>query len=827
MAAIDVVYSPNIFGITSFPLRHNGVPIFYKEFDGTNPIIVDISNDIIKIPNHFFKTGEPLRYNIPNGGKRIGISSTSPGALGITSLPSIVYPVVIDDNQIRISLSESLSRQNSYVNITSVGIGTIHSFTTEKQNSKCLITIDNIIQSPISIGVSFNITSTNPLNPGEIFVNSLQDIKINSILKINQEYVKCSAIDYTTNKIFLTRGVLGTISGSIVGISTGYVTEGNYNIVEDIIYFTSAPFDGLQSSIIIPVEDFIFDSVGISSHSFNIITDKLQNSTSVTLSASNPPFPLVSGNIYHIIQNYSGNYSLASSNLNTKRIPPQKIEFINSGTDVLPLSPIILKFKYTQNQTSSTFTGRCFLRSNYFGNLVLDDISMQFNGISSSFQIKQSGISTVGIKSDNGILLINNVFQYPEFEESFLYQEDNNSTNVVFTGNKYPNNTIGFTSIKPYDINVGGFPRGGIIVGYGLSSGINYFPTLAYENVPLSGSISGIGASVSFEVNNLGTVSNFKITNPGYGYKVGEKLFPIGIVTSSNFITDNRLTLSITEVFKDTFSGWNVGRLQKLDDMSPYVNGSRRTFDIKETINGISKLISLETVVGSNLELSYNLLIFLNDVLQIPNISYEFNGGTQITFSEAPPKGSNLKVYFYRGYQNDSELVNIVPDIKKGDKITIDKDLDNRTPVVQFERTVKRIISSDKLETEIYERKGLSKDSSQLRSVNWIPQKSDIILGGEYVSKARPLYDTNVGIFTNIGTTNGTFNGVDTNIVGINTLIGTSPYVGINIGDFIESSYTGIGITVVSIGIGSITLSKNSSSPAGINIITTSVFRKI
>ena len=827
MAAIDVVYSPNIFGVTSFPLKHNGSPVFYKEFDGASNVVVDILNDKIKINNHFFKTGEPLLYKSSFPGGNILIAPNSPGAVGITSLPQIVYPVVINDNEIRVALSEALSRQNLYVNFAGVGIGSVHSFTAYKQNSKCIISIDNIIQSPVSIGVTFNIIGTNPLNSGEIYVNSLQDIKINSVLKIDNEYVKAIAIDYDNKKIFLNRSILGSSANSLAGISTAYVVEGNYNIVEDIIYFTSAPFDGIKYNLIIPVESVLFDTVGISSHSFNIITDKLKNTTSVILTSANPPSPLVSGNTYNIIKNYEGNYSFALSYMDANSIPPKKIPFIDSGTNILPLSPIDLTFAYTQNQSSSSFQGRVFLRSNYFGNLVADDVSSQFNGISSSFVLKNLGISTVGIKSDNGIILINNIFQYPEFEESFSFNESGGSTNLVFTGNKYPNNTIGFTSIKSYDVNVGGFPRGGIIVGYGLSSGINYRPLSNYENIPVTGSVSGIGASVSFEVNVEGIVSKFKITNPGYGYIVGEKLSPVNVVTSNGFVNDNRLIITLTEVYKDTFSGWNIGQLQKLDDMTPYVNGSRRTFDIKETINGISKLLSLETTVGSNLELSYNLLIFLNDVLQIPNISYKFVGGTQITFEEAPPAGSVLRVYFYRGYQNDSQLINIVPDIKKGDKLRIDKDLNDRVPEVQYQRTVKKILSSDKLETEIYERKGLSKDSSQLRSINWIPQKSDIIIGGDYVSKARLLHDTNVGIFTGIGVSNGTFIGVSTNIVGINTLIGISPYVGINVGDYIESVYTGIGVTVVSVGIGSIKLSKDSTSPAGTSVTSVSVIRKL
>ena len=189
MPNIDATYIPNIFGRTSFPLRHNGSPIFYKKFDGSSSNIVDVDNDTITVENHFFKTGEKLNYKLNSiNDSSIGISSLSPGSSG-TTLPSVVYPIVVDKDTIRVALAASLALSNSYVNITSVGLGTDHYLEAEKQNSKCLIAIDNIIQSPISVSSSVGIQTVFVNNPSKLRVNSLINIKPSTVLKIGE---RCS-----------------------------------------------------------------------------------------------------------------------------------------------------------------------------------------------------------------------------------------------------------------------------------------------------------------------------------------------------------------------------------------------------------------------------------------------------------------------------------------------------------------------------------------------------------------------------------------------------------------------------------------------------------
>ena len=67
-----------------------------------------------------------------------------------------------------------------------------------------------------------------------------------------------------------------------------------------------------------------------------------------------------------------------------------------------------------------------------------------------------------------------------------------------------------------------------------------------------------------------------------------------------------------------------------------------------------------------------------------------------------------------------------------------------KNPQTQLKRTVKRIIASDILKTEIYSNKGLSFDSFTFRPVDVIPQKRDIILGGEKISKSRESLNSKI-----------------------------------------------------------------------------------
>ena len=84
-----------------------------------------------------------------------------------------------------------------------------------------------------------------------------------------------------------------------------------------------------------------------------------------------------------------------------------------------------------------------------------------------------------------------------------------------------------------------------------------------------------------------------------------------GIPTSGTF---REFQIDIQQVFHDEFTGWAIGTLQSLDDISNLFTGSRTAFPLQVGGNSIS-IISGK---GSNINVQDVLLVFVNDILQVP-----------------------------------------------------------------------------------------------------------------------------------------------------------------------------------------------------------------
>ena len=162
---------------------------------------------------------------------------------------------------------------------------------------------------------------------------------------------------------------------------------------------------------------------------------------------------------------------------------------------------------------------------------------------------------------------------------------------------------------------------------------------LNYDNIPLSYSsdspgTGGAQAKIDVVVGQGSSVIEFSISNTGYGYGVNQILtLPIGgatgiPTTSSSDFEEFKITIQETD--GDIFTAWSVGQLQVLDDFSNLFNGVRKTFPL--TLNG--NAFSIQSLPGSLVKVQDTLLIFVNDILQVPGESYFFEGGSNITFEE-------------------------------------------------------------------------------------------------------------------------------------------------------------------------------------------------
>ena len=163
----------------------------------------------------------------------------SPTLLGTDILPKILYIDKLNDNQFRVSgLSSS-----STLNIVNYGIGT-HSFAYSQPNSSALITIDNIIQSPLSRRGLTLYTANNIGIGNTIYLRSgISSLTSLDVLMVNSELMKVRSVGIgSTNSVIVDRGYYGTIAaGHTVG-SAVTVMRGDFNIVKDTIYFTDPPY---------------------------------------------------------------------------------------------------------------------------------------------------------------------------------------------------------------------------------------------------------------------------------------------------------------------------------------------------------------------------------------------------------------------------------------------------------------------------------------------------------------------------------------------------------------------------------------------------------
>lgn len=830
-------YSGDIAFKKEFDLTHNLIPIFERRFNGGSEYTseslsgVDLNRNLLYVPNHFFVSGEMVRYRsepyyyltilstqtsstagigtnalellttkglsqgdyfevgenyIPiisinsnkvflstnlstqiNSGtpvsfsrlydlnlgsqedsptaSSISISETNILGVGNTNkLSGNLYVYKYDDRFVGLceSPENALSNPPQLLNFTSVGVGNNHYLTSTNQNSKCTILVDNIIQSPIvPTPITATLEDDLELSDTTLHFSETDSFFSGDLIKIGNEIMKITSVGLSgPNLVEVIRSSLGSILDLHGANSTITKIQGNYNIVGSKIYFSEAPYG--------PIYDEVNGDINI----------------------------------------------------------------------------------------RSSFQGRVFLRSGvpngntetYQKNYIFDDISSEFDASTKDFTLKSNGQNISGFSTSNSIILINNIFQNPE--DDYNLSESSSQTQINFTGSA--------TSIT-YDPNNASVPRGGIIISVGSSSGFGYQPLvsaagtavvssagtiqsisignsgsgyrsglqpfinvgiqtlslgvpriefigtasvsnghivnisitnpgsgytstnppvvvfddpLPYSNLSLihTESSSGIGsnAKINVVVGQGSSVIDFTISNYGYSYNDGDILtienggsFGIPLDSSKPF---ERFSIVVDRVYKDSFSGWSIGELQKLDDIDYLFDGNRIVFPLYYG----GERYAIISRPGSRIDVKSTLLIFLNDVLQEPGISYDLIGGSLISFSEPPSSESKCRIIFYRGTPDiDVVETDVIETIKTGDSVKI---IGEKNKFIQNTRTVGDIILPDTLETNAYNSFGISEDIEFLRPVSWCKQRNDMVIDGTEVFKSRSNYEPNIFPVCNI-----------------------------------------------------------------------------
>jgi len=744
----------------SFDLTHKSYPIFERYFSGFSSSVVNISDNTIELPSHFFVTGEKVIYNYAGAGttQAIGIATTTITGLGSTDkLPTELYIVKVNENKVRVAVSatDALKSIPNTLDLTSVGIGTSHRFTGLNQNSKVLVALDNIIQSPVVATSQTTTLSKNLFTTEDIlFVSGITSFFGGDLIRLGNEIMRVDAVGIgSTNAIRVRRPWLGTV---VAGYATGsLVTKvtGTYNIVGSNINFVEAPYGNipLSSTTNPPDErDWTGIATGSSFQGRSFMRSGITNSSNESYYKN-----YVFDDVSRSFNGTNRTFTLRSSGINVSGISNENaVILINDvfqgpGTDLdytLIENSGIASVRFAGTASSVSYDVNS---SNLpVGGIILSVGSTE--GFGYQPLVAAGGTAIVsGLGTISSVSIANSGSGYRVGVQTVrvgVQTSDNNGFYLKFIGTAVVSNgnvvSIGIT-------NPG--------VGYTSSNPPKVIidDPLSYSDVPLiysSSSASGSGASATVDivVGQGSSVISFEIKNTGYGYREGEILTvdvdgSTGIPTTSSF---KEFQLTIQNVFSDKFTGWSIGELQTLDDISDLFDGETTTFPLKVSGN----LISIKAAKGSNINVQDLLLVFVNDILQVPGEGYIFEGGSIITFTEAP-KGTSLgipgtndkcKIIFYRGSGSVDVLErNILETVKIGDGLTFGYDsLLGQPPTLQEEeRTVTSIVATDLVNTNPYFGPGNTKDESIARTITWCRQTEDKIIDEKEISKDRMLYE--------------------------------------------------------------------------------------
>jgi hypothetical protein len=747
-----------------FYLTHKQNPIFERYFLGNSVDFVDIQNNTITIPEHFFITGEKIKYTFAGQGtnQAIGIATTSISGIGLTDkLPSTLYIVKDSDLKVKVagSAEDALSANPKTLDITSVGVGTLHKFESTNQNARVLISIDNLIQSPI---VSTSITTTSSKNVSiseeRISFSGITSFFGGDLIKIDDEIMRINYVGLgSTNNVIVDRAWMGSGISTHSADSLIVKVSGDYNIVDNTIHFITAPYGPTPIGTITNPPDSR-DYVGIETRSKfsgrSFIRSGITNGIKDTYSQN-----YIFDDISHNFNGITTSFTLKSNNTNISGISTSNaIVLVN---DILQ-SPLNADYiDITDNYDLSEKSG-------------ITTITFSGTGLSVPYDINTASVPRGGIIVSVGS------------SSGFGYQPlvSAGGTAIVSAAGTIQSISIGnsgsgYRSGIQTVVNVGvatsstGIPNiefvgvasviNGHIVNVTITNpGSGYTSTnppivlfddpLSYSDIPLKyiSGTSGIGteSTVDIVVGQGSSVISFEIKNTGYGYKVGETLTvdvggTTGIPTNTN-LTFSQFQVFVDRTFEDEFKGWSIGDLQVIDSWDSLFDGKRVKFPIK--ING--NQTTIRSKKGSSIEVKSSLIILVNNVIQIPDESYTFNGGSIVTFAEAPKPGDKSKILFYRGTGGvDTQFVNILETVKEGDTLTINSDIEN---LKENRRLVTDIISADIVETNVYSDSGITDDETLIRPVTWCRQTEDKIINGKEVFKSRLLYEPLIYPFSNL-----------------------------------------------------------------------------
>ena len=744
---------------TSFDLKHDGLPIFRRQFEGAEATSFDFDNNILFIKEHFFVTGENVTYSY--GGvlteEAIGIKTTNITGIGTTDkLPRDLYVVKVGDGSVRFAESaEKANKLNPEVlEFTHVGIGTSHHITAKKQNAKALIAVDNMIQAPLAeTRVSTTLTA-NIVFDSQFSVAGITSIAAADLLRIDDEVMRVISVGVGgANNVLVQRQQLGTALEPHSSGATVTKMSGSYNITGSTINFIAPPYGAipLSTTSSAPSER---DYTGLTTHSTfqgrTFMRTAPVNSTRETYHANH-----VFDNLSHEFTGIRSEFRLTDGGQNVSGFSTDNAIILINNIFQEPLGAQADQGNYELTEVSGGISSIRF-----------DETSAAYGYDPNRTNLPIGGF-IVSIGSDEG-----SGYQPLIGAGGTVTVSAGGSITAVSIGNSGSGYRTGLGTIfvgvqtsslgTPNITTIGtatisdGHVTGVTITNAGTGFTGTDLPELvidephSYTNIPLvysSSTTTGLGqsATIDIQVGAGGSVIDYQLKQEGFAYGNGEILtVPVGgatgIPTSGTF---SEFQITIDEIYNDDFNGFSIGQLQVLDNFDSNFDGKTRTFRL--SVNDLP--LSIQSAPGSPVEVDKTLLIFINDVLQQPEVAYNFTGGGTVEFVEPPQPGDSSKVLFYKGSGDiDVVFTDVIETVKVGDTLNI-----NNNPEVgqgialdEDERVVVGINTIDSVSTNTYNGPGITDDTTLSRPVTWCKQQNDLIINGQEVGKDRVDYEPQI-----------------------------------------------------------------------------------
>jgi hypothetical protein len=639
----------------------------------------------------------------------------TPKVLGTDKLPSTLYVTKIDNDNYKVS---GLSTSNE-LDIVSYGTG-FQSFTFDNPNASAIISIDNIIQSPLyKRDLTPSLVSIVGVNTDIIYLSGISSITTLDTIQIDSEYFRINTIGIgSTNAFNVTRGYLGSRVGYHTVGAAVTVLRGDFNISKDEIHFTTPPYgpsgyEGLKVNSTFSGRAFTRKFDPGTPNDKNVIFDDISTKF---VGASSTEF---------FLQNYGEDIVGIYTNTNT--VLTSSIDVNNNPIVLINNIPQISNTDFVVDNAGKNRI-RFLTGTPGAGKIVRTGITTGYGyqpliGAGASAIVSTAGtISNIILKGGGS------GYRTPPRIEI--------SSNVGYGASLQATLGVGGTVTSISIINAG--------TGYTTSSPPKIIIDLPsnYSDLPLeyiSGSSgNGTGAKASVIVGNQGNIIGFDMEEPGLYYKVGDVLKVVGIMTNPNVgVGFSEFRITVEETLTDKFSGFYPGQFIQFDDISRFFTGTKKKFTLTVSQGGTTEILSLKSDPSTDIRIENNLFVYINDILQEPVKSYTFNG-SRITFTEAPKENSKCTILFFRGSDLDVEQIDPPKTIKEGDIIQIGENILDPGDRPQFERIVKKIVSSDSLDTFTYDSIGINTDVTKERPLRWMKQTVDRIINGVLYSKSRP-----------------------------------------------------------------------------------------